>query len=529
MKSKPKPGVQYRVGLPQPHDGQMLVEAEANDLLASTGGTGTFFLCAHRGWWKSTFVLGRCLRHLATGMPAGWYAPTSIPLKDTRENLFKKAMGVDFFDECYNYSDNILRIPECGSLHFFSLLEEDAARGPTFPFIVGDEWGALPDGVHQRIIEPILQKSKVAYGKAEGWFTGTPNATGNPKNHFYKNVMVGINVTHPSTKGWIIPAQAEVDQDRDELIFKANKYANPHYLFEDLRLAYSNAERKKSWTIEWLCKFIADDGGQFEHDAIEAQCRLPFYEETVPITDTSFKKQPLSSDIRGKAFLTYRLRYYVPKKDGWYQAGIDLGFINDRCSIQVLDRSTMKMVYMHHFLPFGKDRWFLIYEAIALVSRLFPGIKINVDASGLGSHVAETLRRQYGIRINEVKFGGVNKEPMLNHASSLLEKAQVQLFNLAVLKEELGAMQRKAKASGAGFTIKAEKGGHDDAPIAFALMVHGIYPVMTDDVAGARDIATTSTSGFLHDENVISIVNPSDAGGFAAAWDNYGSISAYTG
>lgn len=529
-KAKLKPGAERRIGIPDNHPGQDLVEAEAEAILAANDGVGIFFMCAHRGWWKSSFTLGRCLRHLATGMPAGWYAPTGVTLKDTRENLFKKAMGNDFFDDCYNYSDNILRIPGMGSLHFFSLLEEDTSRGPTFPFIVGDEWGSLPDGVYQRVIEPIFEKAVVSYNKAEGWFVGTPNATGNPKNHFWKNLQVGINGTDPSTKGWIIPVSADLDVDRNELVYKYNPYANPHYKFERLKMKYANAERQKSWLIEWLCQFISDDGGQFERDAIEAQCVLPYDEVQVPIRDTSFQSRPLDMGVRGKSMLTLHLRGYKPKTGGWYQIGVDIGFNNDRCSIQVLDRSTMQMVYMHHFLPFGRDKWFTIYEAIAHAARMFKGAKINVDASGLGSHVMETLRRQYGIHVNPVVFGGKNKEPMLNHASSLLEKGQVKLFNLQMLKDELGAMQRKPMNSGMGFQIKAEKGGHDDAPMAFALMVHGIFPAMSEgDADMSRIIATTGESGFLMDERQVSIVNPSEAGGFAAAWDNYGNLSAYTG
>lgn len=508
-KYKPKGGEEFVVGIPSMHPGQQLVHNEAEAILKATGGSLEAYVCAHRGWWKSSFVLRRLLLHLRTGMPAAWYAPTMKPIVDTIENLFKKAIGNENWDLFYNETKKILRLPDCGPLHFYSLLEDDAGRGPTFPFMVGDEWGALPDGVHQSIVRPILRKAKLAYGgKAEGWFVGTPNAKGNPKNHFYKNLMFGKSRKKLDMMGWLIPFSAQLDPMTDTIVGHHNPYANNGYLLQDLIDDYETADRKASVLIEWLCYFISDEGSQFDRDAVEAQCSLPWEQIETPIKDTSFRPLPMDPKLAGQKFLSYRLRGHKPAETAWVQIGIDLGVNNDKVSIHVLDRMKMRHVYCHHFLPSGRDKWFMIYEAIALVARMYPGARIIVDDNGIGLSITETMRRTYGIRMEGLKFSGKNKEPILNHASSMIEKANVWLLNLQFIKDELNAVQRRARPGGTGFDIRAfGKDARDDAPMAIALMLHEVFPSVMDDGEDGDFRVPRYTSESMVAESIISVIN----------------------
>lgn len=494
-------GEEFDIRIPDFHEGQRLVYEASRAFLASRPAKqqiGKFFLVAHRGWRKSSFVLRKSLEHIRTGEPMGWYAPTLKTIHDCWANLWAKALGPENFERWINKSTNILSVPGCGQVFFWSLVDPSNAAGPTYPFIVGDEWGSLQDKAHAAVIDPILEKALVAYGHAEAWFVGTPNREGNPKNDFWFHINQALlpksnKKADQDAVAWVIPLPGKIIGE--ELVFAPSPYANPAFDFERTQRGYNNARRKIGWRIEYFCEFINDEGGQFEKDAIEEQCSLQYIERLVPI--------PPPKGFEGawddRMFRTLLLPGHLPGQlNSWYQIGIDIGTVNDRVAIGVLDRNTMQQVYQHHFLPEGKHKWHMVFEAIAHVMKMYPGTTY-VDITGTGgkegSSVLENLSTYYNLRPEGVVFSGVNKPIMLDWTATLLEGGKLWLFDEPNLKFELDMMQRTAKASG-GFTIAAPPGenSHDDLPIMVALMTKDVRPLQSasgTQYTSGKSFATT--------------------------------------
>lgn len=532
-------GPRHSINYPALHPGAQKVWDEADVLLSEqhrlTGiRKGFFFLCGHRGWTKTSFVLRRLLWHVRNhpDKPAAWYAPTEKPIVDAWENLFKKAIGGENLEAWLNKSDKILRIPGCAPIHFYSLVEPNNAAGPTYPFVVLDEAGSLPDGIFESILEPILEKAIVSYQFAEAWVVGTPNRDGQPKNDFWFNLILAVKGEIDDWRGWHIPLPAKVHGDK--LVPMASPYAHPDYSFERAQRGFKKAKRKKAWRIEWLVEFISDDGGQFEQDAIEAQCILPAVMKPIPIKDTSVyaKSRNIGEEYVGMDFECYVLDSYKPSADSVFQKACDIGITTDFTCLGVIDTSTMQMVFFLLFLPSGQNRWFLVKEAIALVDRLFDG-RFLVDATGAGSHIPEDMATEYGISV-EAWFWGVNKEEVLNYSSALLEGGLLWLFDHEEIKKQLDIVQRTARASGRGYAIAAPKSTskgvvyHDDVVTMLGQLTFEVKPHLPKsgkpgvEEADYWTVGATADSCFSQEDGSIVIL---DEGAYA----DYGSLVGYAG
>ena len=434
---------------PEMHPGQVAIWNEA-DYVMREHGNGEFYLCGHRGWWKSSFVLKRVLMYIQRGYPVGWYAPTMRPITNIWNDLFKKALGEEDFERCINKTDKILSLPGMGSIHFYSLDEPSNAAGPTFPFIVGDEWGSLQDGVHESVVMKILNKGRASYDHSEGWFVGTPNRDGNPRNDFYKYLTnTKRRDLLPNYRSWVIGVPGQVNE-QGEYCPKDSPLANPDamYSYETMKMDYELAERKVGWRIEYLCEFLSDDGAQFS--GIERACVLPFTQHAGGVCT---------------------LEGYTPSRQGWYQTGVDIGIKNDFSVLSVLDRATMKQVYHRRFLP---GEWEPLYQAILEVARIYPG-RIYVDCTGMGQSVPDTLAKR-GLTVEGISYNATVKPQLMDHLSSLIESAQVKLFHHHDIENELTLMERKARSTG-GYTISGPSSGHDDIPNSLALMVRNVHPI----------------------------------------------------
>jgi hypothetical protein len=460
--------------LPEYHAGQQAVFDE----MARRGFDGKFYLCAHRGWFKSTFAVSLVIemllgqlpqvpknpktgKPLTYGLDAGWYAPTMAPIRDNHL-LYKRVVGKDRWESMYHSTDQIFYLPGGGQVDFYSLDEMSNAAGPTKPIIVVEEAGTVADGARDSILDAIYRKAKAAYGWAFYLEIGTVNRDGNPKNDFWKRLMRARN--RPGQKSWVIPAGATVNEDA-KLVPAASPYANPIYSFAFLQEDYGDAERKKRWMIEWLCAFISDDGGQFS--GVEECCLLP----CVPTQ---------------------------PHPNGWYQTGIDVGISNDYTVVATIDRTTNRMVYFRRFLP---GKWEPVYQEIAKVALTYGG-QIYFDKTGLGHHIGEEMGKR-GVTLTGIAFNATNKQTLLDHLSSLVENTQVQFWNDPEIAYELNLMQRTPRQTG-GFKIAAPKDEHDDIPVALALMCHQVAPLV-QPVAIPLDLDSLMGSPSIFSKEVTEV------------------------
>lgn len=446
--------------LPTWHDGQIRVNKERRKYS---------ILCAHRGWWKTSFSIRIAFEWLLSGRDMGWWSPTYKHVQNAWID-FRRIVGHDDF---FNKGDNTFTIQhdgrKLGTCYFFSMVDATSARGYTLPGI-GDEMGLWDEGTWDRVVKPVVNK----YG-ADGWFlgNGTPN-TSNPYNDFQH--LIEDSDRYPDQyASWIIPCYGAdiIDGMLVRDVHKYREYHNPISPFdswESCVMDYEMSHRKTSWAIEHLCHFVVDEGGQFT--GINETCNIPECDliETEP----------------GRWFLKgYETQEVRDTK--WTQMGVDVALAPNFTVIIVIDRNTNKMCYMHRFQPQGTQRWELVEQSIVDAYNMFPGARINLDGTGAGGRLVETLPRMgltlngWGQGTNKMCFG-TNKERILDELSALVSRHQISLFRLNPLILELQRMVRVARQSGV-FDIRAPKTGgergNDDIVSALSLAYLGVRPTGT--------------------------------------------------
>ncbi len=440
-KINPKGGEVYRFQIPLWHRGQMAVYAHKRR---------QNFICAHRGWRKSSMQIWMMFDWLMTGQDMGWYAPTSKTHLNNWREIYKCLKHIPNYENWFNHTDYTFSIPGHGTCYFFSLENPDNARGFTFGLGLGDEMGEWADGVYESVVWPIMKKAAGTF-----WGFGTPN-TVMPQNDFYNRLEHAKR--HPdSMASYIIPylnaryVDGDLVPGTDQTYTMDFPFANFDELREDFHQTMPHMRAK--WRIEYLCEFIADAGGQF--DGIDECCRLM----PVQVGDRYWKPNLLTGNEAG----------------AWYQAGVDVGIVHDFTVSSVINRSTMEHVYMRRFLPQGQSKWAQVEKEIEYIANRFQCNPI-VDVTGAGSHLPESMLA-HGVMVDPFKFSVATKQPLLDHLSSLVGSNKCVLMNIPELKNELKLMQRKARSTG-GFSIEAPKGNgsYDDIPISLALAFRGVTP-----------------------------------------------------
>ncbi len=338
--------------------------------------------------------------------------------------------------------------------------------------VLGDEAGEWSDTAYASVVSPIAQK--VA---GQVILCGTPNVA-NP-NNWFKQIIETAQMNQDIMNSWVIPVLGSemVDEIPVAGMSHMTPYCNPYapYATEaEMQRKYDLYHNKNLWKREYQCAFIADAGGQFA--GIEAV--------------TTIKPIRYGDPKEGKwihpGYINEGTRKY-----GWYQTGVDVALVKDYTVITVIDRNTNEQVYMHRFCPGSMKDWEQVYRAIIDVQRLFPGPCL-VDCTGIGASL-ETTMPQRGVSITPVHFNQKNKAPMLDHLSSLIAECKIRLFDMDVIRLELGQMQRKAMESGVVKIAAGGKDQHDDVPLALAMMVSGVRPIadilMVDNATGYEFMA----------------------------------------
>jgi len=256
----PTPVKDQEILVPDLHSGQKLVKAERKK---------RNFVCAHRGWRKSSLAIHLVVEHLLTGQNAGWYAPTFNVVTSSNWVDFKKVAGGD--STWFNKNESSWTIPGRGTCFFFSMDRPESARGGTFSLAIGEEMGEWSDGIFESIVEPIVQKAD-----GEFWGIGTPNII-TPLNDFHR--LVELAASYPDThNSYIIPAWgADFDANGDlvEGLDPSYRYCckeSPFRTFKEMAASWTRARNPDRWQIEYLCRFISSEGVQFS--GVDEACIL---------------------------------------------------------------------------------------------------------------------------------------------------------------------------------------------------------------------------------------------------------------
>ena len=154
-----------------------------------------------------------------------------------------------------------------------------------------------------------------------------------------------------------------------------------------------------------------------------------------------------------------------------YVGGLDLAKTVDWTVATILDEEAHEVV--------GWERWHgcsweLTAERVLGMTKAYPGIRWNVDSTGVGDPVLELIERS-GAQVQGMKFSATLKAQLVENLSMLIEQGEVVFPPLDILIGELEAFEASTGPTG---TVKygAPSGVHDDAVISLGLACWGLQP-----------------------------------------------------
>ncbi len=412
------------------------------------------FICAHRGWYKTSFCMSLAVNAMLRGTSSRWWAPTMIPINDAINEHFMKALPRELLNQ--HKTEQYIEM-NGNRVQFYSLMSDENSRGPSATLGFGDEWGLVREDVYESVVDPILMKSN-----GTGWFFGTYNDT-DPFNHFYKM----INEIAPTRPDYIqaltIPVSAKVNSQGD-LEPMESPLANPALKYPDLENSFYTAPNKTKWRIEWLCEALSLDGAVFTN--IHKACCLQ-----------AITPEPIESHE--------------------YIICADIGKVRDYTVIIAFDMTTKHMVYMDRFTDCS---WEQIYSRLSKASARYGGRPIKVDATGAGSHIAEEMLRR-GVYVIEHKWNITNKPKLIDHLASLIESGQLYLWQNRDIIQELKEYRQKTMEG----KIKYLSNIHDDIVTTLAMCAEPMQIKQGDSDDGSAILDRILDSKINKSDNLATV------------------------
>ena len=211
----------------------------------------------------------------------------------------------------------------------------------------------------------------------------------------------------------------------------------------------ANLADSDGWAQEFECQFMEHSSQVFPADVVKA-C-----ESTDASLDASADQ--FSTDLRPRPVLF---------------VGIDVGRKRDLTVAWTLERIhggtlVTREVLVLDRVPFPQQ------EAI-LLPRVMAAAFTAIDATGIGGPVSEHLAASLDdTRLEGVTFTGDRKRELFERLKKALQARAVALPSAAVIRDDLGSMQRIVSPGGTiRYTAARTADGHADRSTALALAVH---------------------------------------------------------
>ena len=103
----------------------------------------------------------------------------------------------------------------------------------------------------------------------------------------------------------------------------------------------------------------------------------------------------------------------------------------------------VKLVKALHSTPFDEQM-----ATIRTIIKLIETSKVTIDASGIGMHMAENLKKEFPSKVNPVVFNNENKHQMMSNLRILFEHKKIRLPDHRMLINSLHKIQRKSTGTG---------------------------------------------------------------------------------
>lgn len=407
--NSPMPDKKITVSLPRLHVNQQQIWNERDRFNV---------ICNGRRWGKTKMGIWLAARGALDGLPVGWFAPEFKyllePWQELKTRLAPVASRVSEQERC-------IYLITGGKVEFWSLSDPDAGRSRKYGRVIVDEAGMVANlnDIWNKAIRPTLTDLR-----GDLWTLSTPKG----RNFFWQMFRRGDHTegsTHKRKgwKSWTMPTltnpcipglKEEIEEARNEL---------PERVFRQ----------------EYLAEFLDDAGGVFTGVRAVLNPNKPVFLEATN-----------SWVSRGELV-------------GPFNMGVDVARVNDFTVITVFDGNS-NQVYLRRFQGHGWERQ---CDIIVEAAKLFPGVYVTVDATGMGDPIPDMLLSR-NLMVNAFKISGVSKPKMIDSLAMKIERKEITLLNVSDQTDEFVAYEYQVTPSGR-YTTNAPEGMHDDCVIAVAL------------------------------------------------------------
>lgn len=185
-----------------------------------------------------------------------------------------------------------------------------------------------------------------------------------------------------------------------------------------------------------------------------------------------------------KSCVDSKFGYYQPTSDTPLLCGYDIGRVNDRSSLACVKsiENTYEVAMMEIY---AKAKFKEQEDVLSAHMRTYPLAVLNIDKTGIGLNLAETMHAKFKSRVRGVYFTAPAKEEMALNLKKLFEDKRIKIPNDPLLIADLHAIKRTAGAKSFKYDAKRNEYGHSDRFWALALACRNIQAVVKRKGGGA--------------------------------------------
>lgn len=354
---------------------------------------------------KTTFGFDRCATKETLMLPVSWFSPTYKMLSEVWRLAVQTFAPIT---SKRSVQEHRIEFVTGGLLEFWSLDNQDAARGRKYRRVIVDEAAMVPNlmDAWNYVLRPTL-----ADYKGDAYFLSTPKG----RNGFWQMYQWGQDADNAEWMSWKMPstvgvvAQSEIDAMRDTM---------PELTYRQ----------------EILAEFLEGEGTVFRNIA------------ACTTTQPSAPEAHRGHTIIGGADWGKQQDYTT----------FSFGCIDCHCEV-AHDR-------------FNKiDYAFQVQRLKALADKWQPAV-ILTELNSIGQPVFEQVQR-LGLPAVGFNTTAQSKPPLIENLALVLEKSEWKFIDNKVWTAELEAYERTVSSSTGRSSYSAPDGMNDDTVISRALMV----------------------------------------------------------
>lgn len=354
---------------------------------------------------KTTFGFDRCATQETLSLPVGWFSPTYKMLSEVWRLAVQTFAPIT---EKRNVQEHRIEFITGGLLEFWSLDNQDAARGRKYRRIIVDEAAMIANllDAWNYVLRPTL-----ADFQGDAWFFSTPKG----RNGFWQMYLWGQDPASVEWKSWKMPSMVGVV---------------PHSEFEAMR----DSMPELTYQQEILAEFLENSGSVFRNIAA---CM------TAPITSPEQHKG-----------------HVIVMGCDWAQqsdfTSFSVGCVTCRCEVARDRFNQIDYNFQTQRLKAMADKW--------------KPVRILTELNSVGRPVFEQLDRM-GLPVIGFTTTAQSKPPLIEGLALTFEKEEWQFQSDPVWTSELEAYERDISTTTGRSRYGAPEGLHDDTVIARALMI----------------------------------------------------------